>query len=203
MSLYSNEIQYILENTLTPKMTKAVSQLNAIEPYSYDSPELSKRRYNLFYWNAIYDYLYEYYTGAEEVDISDLMSVVRLIGNIDINLQPEDYDPATNAQPQGDIFELFVDGEAFTGEIVVGYHDIEARYNAACYNIKLLHKQKMVGAPGDVVKMQNVYVNGDSTLEVRAYAEGNILLKSAQLIYAASDVIAPAYGPLPHTIIYA
>lgn len=184
MSLYSTEIQNILEHTLTPKMTKAVNQLNSIEPYSYDSPELAVRRDNLFYWTLIYDYLYEYYTGSEEVDIADLMSIVRLIGNIDVNIQPEDYDPATNDQPQGDIFDFYVDGVAFTGSITQGYRDLEVRYNAACYNTKLIHKQKMVGAPGSVVKMQNVYIDTPNSLEFRAYAEGNILLKSAQLIYS-------------------
>lgn len=185
MSEFSEQITYVLDGTVVPKMKDYVSTIALIEPYSIDSEEL-KRNYNeLNYLTSIYDYLHEYEEGNEEIDVVTLFQIVRLLGNININLQPEVFDPPTNQQPQTAFFDVYIDGVKFAngGDVLIGSHDIEVRYNGECDVTKLIYKQKMVGAPGKTVYMQNADFDVPGEIEFRAYGNNNILLTSAKIYF--------------------
>ena len=49
------------------------------EPYSYSSTELEDSKRQFDYYSILYDFLYEYSIGSEELDNGKLVSVVRLI----------------------------------------------------------------------------------------------------------------------------
>ncbi len=181
MSEYSARVTNILEGTLVPQMKQLVSSIALIEPYSIDSKDLIDRHNELNYLTAIYDYLHEYEMGSEEMSDDRLLTIIRLIGNISTNLQPEIFDPASNIQAQGDLFTILIDGLAFDGTISAGTHDVEVTYSGTCAVTKLIYNQKLVGAPGRTVYMQNGVFDQTGSIEFRAYGNNNILLTSVQV----------------------
>jgi len=197
MSQHSLQVTHVLEGSLIPKMKQLVSSIALIEPYSIDSKDLKERYHELHYLSMLYDYLHEYEIGEEEMVDDSLLTAIRLMGNISINLQPEVFQPASNQQPQEALFELFIDGVPFTGEISAGTHNISVTYNGECAVTKLIYNQKMVGAPGDTVYMQNAIFDQFGTIEFRAYGNNNILLTSAEIAFSITGMSARVYNALP------
>lgn len=188
MSEYSTQVTNVLDGTLVPRMKQLVSSIALIEPYSIDSEDLKGKYDELCYLSAIYDYLHEYEVGEEEMTDDALLTAIRLIGNISINLQPEVFNPAANIQDQETLFEVLIDGVPFGdgGSIVEGWRNIEVRYNGTCAVTKLIYNQKMVGAPGDTVYMQNAVFDQNGKMEFRAYGNNNILLTSAEIYFTVT-----------------
>ena len=189
MSEYSEQVTNILEGTLVPRMKRLVSSIALIEPYSIDSDDLKERYEELCYLTTIYDYLHEYEIGNEEMSDDSLITAIRLLGNISINLQPEVFNPATNVQDQEALFDVMIDGGAFSdGELITpGTHNVEVTYNGTCAITKLIYNQKMVGAPGKTVYMQNAVFDQDGKMEFRAYGNNHILLTSAEIYFLVGD----------------
>lgn len=181
MSQYSQQVTNVLDGTLVPRMKRLVSSIALIEPYSIDSIDLKERYDELCYLSAIYDFLHEYEVGEEAMSDDLLLTAIRLIGNISINLQPEVFNPASNLQGQEALFEVKVDGHPFTGVIYNGMHNIEVTYLGTAAVTKLIYNQKMVGAPGSTVYMQNAMFNKNGRIEFRAYGNNHILLTSAEI----------------------
>ncbi len=79
MSTYSTQINTILRDRLVPKMRELSMEVAKIEPYSYSNTRLEDSRRQLDYMSMIYDFLYEYTIGEEELENGKLINVVRLI----------------------------------------------------------------------------------------------------------------------------
>ena len=199
MSDYSEQVTNVLDGTLVPRMKRLVSSIALIEPYSIDSDDLKERYEELCYLTTIYDYLHEYEIGEEEMSDEYLLSAIRLIGNISINLQPEVFNPASNFQDQGVLFDVLIDGVPFLDGSTVsnGIHNIEVTYNGTCAVTKLIFNQKMVGAPGQTVYMQNAVFDKNGKMDFRAYGNNNILLTSAEIYYTIGNPDTRIANALP------
>lgn len=79
MSTYSTQINSIISDRLLPKMCELSMEVAKIEPYSYSNTRLEDSRRQLDYMSMIYDFLYEYATGVEELENGKLVNIVRLI----------------------------------------------------------------------------------------------------------------------------
>ncbi len=79
MSTYSTQINAILRDRLVPKMCELSMEVAKIEPYSYSNTRLEDSKRQLDYMAMLYDFLYEYAIGVEELENGKLVSVVRLI----------------------------------------------------------------------------------------------------------------------------
>jgi hypothetical protein len=79
MSTYSEQINTILRDRLIPKMRELSLEVAKIEPFSYSNTRLEDSKRQLDYMSMIYDFLYEYQIGVEELDNGKLINVVRLI----------------------------------------------------------------------------------------------------------------------------
>ena len=79
MSTYSEQINAILQDNLIPKMRVLSMDIAKYEPYSYTSTTLEDRRRQLDYYSMLYDFLYEYATGSEELTSAKLTNIVRLL----------------------------------------------------------------------------------------------------------------------------
>lgn len=78
-STYSKQINIILRDRLIPKMQDLTMEVAKIEPYSYSNTKLEDNKRQLDYLSMLYDFLYEYAEGNEELDNGKLVNVVRLI----------------------------------------------------------------------------------------------------------------------------
>lgn len=79
MSTYSDQIDLVVKTRLLPKMEALGEEIARIEPYSYSSSILEEYKRQLDYYSMVYDFLYEYITGEEELEGSKLVNIVRLI----------------------------------------------------------------------------------------------------------------------------
>lgn len=79
MSIYSDQINVVINERLLPRMQNLSMQIANIEPYSYSSTELEDYKRQLDYYSIIYDFLNEYSSGTEELDNVKLVNIVRLI----------------------------------------------------------------------------------------------------------------------------
>lgn len=79
LSTYSKQINVVLRDRLVPKMEHLSSEVARIEPYSYSSTILEDNKRQLDYYSIIYDFLYEYVNGCEEITNSKLTNITRLI----------------------------------------------------------------------------------------------------------------------------
>ena len=79
MSTYSQQINLVLHDRLIPKMQILSTEIATTEPYSYSSTELEDSKRQLDYYSMLYDFLYEYSIGSEELDNGKLVNIVRLI----------------------------------------------------------------------------------------------------------------------------
>ena len=79
MSTYSEQINLVLNTRLLPKMEAISTEIARIEPYSYSSSQLEECKRQLDYYSMIYDFLYEYATGTEELESTKLVNIVRLL----------------------------------------------------------------------------------------------------------------------------
>ena len=79
MAEYNSEILNVIRTRLIPKMEAVSLEIAAIEPYSYDGQDLMCIRRESEYYSMLYDFLYEYASGLEEIDNDKLINIVRLI----------------------------------------------------------------------------------------------------------------------------
>ena len=91
MSVYSEQINLVINTRLLPKMEALGEEIARIEPYSYSSSILEEYKRQLDYYSMIYDFLYEYVTGTEELESAKLVNVVRLIESNERKRRSSDY----------------------------------------------------------------------------------------------------------------
>jgi uncharacterized protein (TIGR02145 family) len=60
-------------------MKSLSTEIASVEPYSYSSTELEDSKRQFDYYSMLYDFLYEYSVGSEELDNGKLVNIVRLI----------------------------------------------------------------------------------------------------------------------------
>jgi hypothetical protein len=81
MSTYSEQVELVLNGKIVPKMNELALEVARIEPYSYSNTVLEDYKRQLDYYSLIYDFLYEYSVGNEELENSKLLNITRLVNS--------------------------------------------------------------------------------------------------------------------------
>jgi hypothetical protein len=176
-----------------PSLKSKLSDIVTIEPYSFDNQYLQHLYGSSELYTAVLDFLQEYADGHEEMSDTDLVELAKMLGkNINI-LQPEEFDNSADQDMiSANKFIVKVDGNVvnYGGTVDTGYHDIEVTYTGQSSVIKVVHDSNLVGAQGNTILLQNVYITVHQLeLDLRAYGERLVMLD--RLIFKAEpEVIA-------------
>jgi hypothetical protein len=146
MSVYSEQTQYIIQTKLIPLMQSLVLNVSLCEPYSYTSTSLEEQKRQLDYYSMVYDFLYEYTTGAEELTNAKLINVIRLL------------DPPTMERKAGNFLQI----KTTDPDAVPGY---EVLINDLAIN------SQTILDPGSTITITIIYtpdrlINGRKTLDL-------------------------------------
>ena len=189
MSQFSKEIKHVLDKSQVVEMTQTLNDIIKMEPYSLDNKKLMDSKHKLSTLVGVYDFLKEYVTGNEETDNQLLWDILRLAGTMSTVVSPKDYRPILNTYPTTNTYTILVDeNPTWTGYIAYGYHDIKVQYNGVADSMRLIHHQKMIGADGNEIEFQNVFIDLPGDFEVRVYDEDGVLITTLLIPYLIKDV---------------
>jgi hypothetical protein len=148
MSTYSNSIDLVIHNRLIPRMCAVAEKISEVEKYSYNGPQLLSywRRFN--YYGMLYDFLYEYISGTEELDNDKLVNIVRLL---EVPTHEEEFGiqvPIIVPPRQIGGYRMYINGIEVTNDTVITpgtYINITLVYTSLTY----IHGQKSIYADVD------------------------------------------------------
>lgn len=122
MSTYSEQINLVIETRLLPKMEAIGAEIARIEPYSYSSSQLEEYKRQMDYYSMIYDFLYEYVTGSEELESTKLVNIVRLLEASERRRKATDFlglaTPVVDATQSG--IEFYINKIKVTESTIIG-----------------------------------------------------------------------------------
>ena len=189
MSRFSREVRHVMDKSIVKTMTTTMDDILKREPYSIDYSKLQEDNRKLSKLTLIYDYLQEYVTGNEEVKPTELWSISRLAGPMVIDPMPADYE--AKLYHPGEIntnFKVLVDDMFFQGSIEYGYRKFSVEYKGECGSVRLIHDQKMIGASGNKVTFNNVFIDLPGEFEFRVYDEHNVLITTSLIKYTVGNI---------------
>ena len=191
MSKFSREVRHVMDKSIVKTMTTTMDDILKREPYSIDYSKLQADNRKLSKLTLIYDYLQEYVIGNEEVKPTELWSISRLAGPMVIDPMPIDYQARLNTYTAaGSDIKITVNGGTwpFNGGLKYGYNAFFVQYKGECTSVRLIHDQKMIGAVGNEVGFQNVFIDLPGEFEFRVYDEHKVLITTVLIKYTVTDV---------------
>jgi hypothetical protein len=120
MSIYSEQVNIILQTKLIPLMQSLSLSVAKCEPYSYTNTSLEDQKRQLNYYSMVYDFLYEYSVGNEELTNAKLINVIRLLDPPTKEKKATNYLNIGNSIPNSTPgFELLLNNSAVTSHTVI------------------------------------------------------------------------------------
>ena len=190
MSQYTILVDQFLLNTLQPEIDRLTISLLNMEKYSYNNASVIATKEKLSKLLPIYDFLYEYAHGNEEIDMKDLKDMMNIAGmaSIDLTAQSSAYMQARPEQTVTssltvDYVRIYVNGEIVEGDVWWASEPVTVDIFTPSYINKVIVDldvggvQQSEGASSNHIRFDAVELTqGD---ELTAHVQGFIMITSA------------------------